>query len=124
VAASSPAAALLRSLLFSGFRAGGLVRFGLFRSPRSPSGRVLRLFFSSWPAASAFARRWSVRLGVPVVVRRGWGGALCGAWVVSVPVPWVPYMPSRFSGQAVSCWRVGGLRGFLSVVRRWSAGVV
>jgi hypothetical protein len=122
--ASSSAAALLRSLLWSAFRAGGLVRFGLFASRRSPSGRVLRLFFSSWPSASGFARRWSVRLGVPVVVRRGCGVASCGAWVVSVPVAWVPWFPSRFFGLAVSVWRVGGLRGFVSVVRAWSAGVV
>jgi hypothetical protein len=118
------AVASLRPLLFSAFRAGGLRGFGLFVSRRSPSGRVLRLSFASWASASAFARRWAVRLGLPVVVRRSvaWG------WVVSVPVvAWVPYLPSRCVGSWCLPWCLGGargLRGFCRAVRRWSAGVV
>jgi hypothetical protein len=111
-------------VLWSAFRAGGLCAFGLFVSRRSPSGRVLRVAFSSWSSASAFARRWAGRLGLPVVVRRSaaWG------WVVSVPVvAWVPYLPSRCVGSWCRPWVLGrarGVRGFVLAVRWWSAGVV
>ncbi len=121
--AFSPAGALVRSLLFSGFRAGGLAGWSFAVSRRSPSGRVLRVAFSSWASASSFARRWSVRLGSPVVVRRSvaWG------WVASVPVAWVAYLPSGAVGSWAVPWVLGrprGVRGFVLAVRRWSAGVV
>ena len=56
----------VRSLAFSAFRAGGLVAFRARPSGRSFSGAVAVVSFSSPAARARFARRWSVRLGVPV----------------------------------------------------------
>ena len=115
-------ASSLRSLLWSAFRAGSLAAFGLFRSSRSPSGSVLRVAFGRWSSASAFARRWSLRCGLPVAVRRS---ALlgCGSvWVVSVVV----LRPRAFPSGSSSLWwsARGGLRAFVLAVALWSCGVV
>ena len=102
-----------RSLLFSAFRAGSLVAFGLFSSSRSPSGFVLRLSFARFAPAASFARRWSARLGVVVACRRS-ASFVGGAWVVSVPVS---VGSSRCPGRGLWVWCGGrAVSGFVSLV--------
>lgn len=114
----SPAAlASPRSLAFSAFRSGSLVRLRLRSSFSAPGGFVVVAFFRCPARAGAFARRWAGRLGVSVAVRRS--GAL---W--AVPVPCAP-VPRRFVVPSPVCvgggglWvsAVGGLRSFLRSLR-------
>ena len=104
-----------RSVAFSAFRAGSLCSVLLRPSSRAFSGAALVCSFASPRSAAAFARRWSVRLGVLVFVRRAPGG-----WSVSVPV-------RRRSSRWPACvgrvvvWS-GGLRGFCASLG--SAGLV
>lgn len=103
-----------RSVAFSAFRAGSLRSLVVRRSLHSRSGFVLVASFHSSASASAFARRWAARLGLPVAVRRS--GRRSGAsWSVSVPV--VVAEPSVFACVAARVSFVGGLR---SLVRQLS----
>lgn len=61
--------------------ASGAVRWRLRSSPRSFSGAVVVVGFSSRPAAVAFASAWSGVVGFPVAVR-----CFSGVWGASVPV--------------------------------------
>jgi hypothetical protein len=90
------AACSARLAALSGRRAlvGALLR----PSPRSYSGWVLAVSFSSPAVASSFARAWSGRLGLPCFVRPA-----PGAWVVSVPVA-----PPASAGPVVLPWRGPG----------------
>lgn len=103
-----------RSLCWSAFLCGSLSAVVLRGSSRSFSGRALDCMFSSPSSAARFARRWAVRLGLSVPVRR----SPCGLWAVSVPVAWrssrvPPSYASRVS------WS-GGLRAFSAAL--WVAG--
>jgi hypothetical protein len=84
VPAPAPAAVLVSvsSAVWSAFRSGGLVRWGVRPSVRSSSGAVAVLSFSSPAAAGRFAARAARRAGVSVAVRPA-----AGCWSVSVPVP-------------------------------------
>lgn len=104
-----------RLVAFSAFRVGSLRSVLLRPSARAFSGAALVCVFASPRAAGAFARRWSVRLGVLVFVRRAPGG-----WSVSVPVRRRSSRWPACVGRVV-CWS-GGLRGF--VLSLASAGLV
>lgn len=65
----------------SAFRAGSLANVLLRYSSHSQSGLVLVAVFRDHTRAGSFARRWSIRLGLGVAVRRHPAG-----WAVSVPV--------------------------------------
>ena len=104
-----------RSVAFSAFRCGGLRSVLLRPSSRAFSGAALVCSFASPGAAGAFARRWAVRLGVLVFVRRAPGG-----WSVSVPVA---RRSSRWPvGVGLLVVWSGGLRGFCASLG--SAGLV
>jgi hypothetical protein len=96
------AARSLRSVCFSGFRAGSLARVWMGPSVHSFSGHVLRLGFARQTSATSFARRWAARIGASVAVSRE--GAL--VWV-SVPVA-LPH--SRYPGSGRVVVVSGGLR--------------
>ena len=77
-------------LVWSAFRAGGLVGVRYRLSRRTTSGVALDACFKSQVSASAWAVRWAARLGLSVKVRRG---SRPGYWSVSVPVSGcVPFM--------------------------------
>lgn len=100
-----------RSVVWSGFRSGGLWSAVLRPSHHAPSGWVVVLVFRSPVAASVFARSFAPLLGVPLAVR----SRVC----VSVPVSVVGSRPAGV-GRPVSA--VGGLCPFAASVR--SAGWV
>mgnify|MGYP006294597187 CR=1 len=104
----------LRSLAFSAFRAGSLASL-CFRPGRSGAGTVLCAGFDDARAAGAFARRWAIRLGRSVACRHRELGAH-GRFHVSVPVRWNHAYPPAGSGRVI-LW-TGGLRGFLTAIRR------
>jgi hypothetical protein len=93
-----------RGLAWSAWLCGGLLSVSFRPSSRSFSGAVLVARFRSPAAASRFARRWALRLGVPVFVRRSG---------VSVPVsgPGFP-LPGPWFGFSVPVSGLG-LRGFV-----------
>jgi len=104
------------SVFRSAFRAGSLSSLLLRRSSRAPSGLVVAAGFGRFAAAAGFARLWSRRLGVSVVVRRAPAG-----FVVSVPVAWPSSrLPRCFA------WRLPvsglGVRGFAQLVRGSGVG--
>jgi len=102
----------IRHLVFSAFRAGGLRSVLLRSSSRSRSGVVLVAVFGSSHRAAAFARRWAVRLGLGVFVRRHPGG-----FAVSVPVVLPSSRPPLGFGQLLAVR--GGVRGLVSLLG-WS----
>jgi len=100
-----------RSVAFSAFRSGGLVSVALRPARWSPSVLVLVAGFRSQVGAGLFARRWSARLGRPVVVRRS--GRFRS---VSVPVAGIP------SGLCFGVWVRGGLRGLVRALSVLASG--
>ena len=70
-----------KSVVWSAFRAGSLRAVQLRPSVHARSGAVCVCSFRSATAAGQFARRWALRLGLSVAVRRS-----AGLWAVSVPV--------------------------------------
>lgn len=100
-----------RSLAFSAFRTGSLYGFVVRPSLNSATGIVAVCTFSCPVRAATFARRWAIRLGLPVVIRH--------RVMVSVPVIVAGSHP-LFFGRPVSC--AGGLRGFIRSLG--AAGVV
>jgi hypothetical protein len=101
----------VRSVVWSGFRSGGLWSAVLRPSRRSPSGWVVVLVFRSPVAAGRFARSFAPLVGAPLAVR--------SRVAFSVPVAVVGSRPAGV-GRPVSA--VGGLRPFAASVR--SAGWV
>lgn len=69
--------------------ASGAVRWRLRSSPRSFSGAVVVVGFSSPVVAGAFAAAWSGWVGFPCAVRLFAGGV----WGVSVPIAAPPSSP-------------------------------
>lgn len=90
-----------RSLAFSAFRAGSLHSFVVRPSLNSATGIVAVCTFSCPVRAASFARRWAIRLGLPVAIRH--------RVTVSIPVVVAGSRPF-FLGRVVS--PAGGLRGF------------
>lgn len=101
-------------VLWSAFRAGGLVAVLLRPSRHARSGRVLVAVFVCPRRAGAFARRWAGRLGLAVVVRRHPAG-----WAVSVPVA---VSRSRLPARAGSLLPVAGGVRRLALVAGWLGG--
>lgn len=114
----SLAPARARSLICSAFRAGSLRAFILRQSLRSPTGLVLAFSFASPFRASSFARRWAVRLSLPLTIRREIGSL----WSVSIPVrSQSTRLPSGISWR----WSVrGGLAGLHDALRSSGLGIV
>jgi len=106
----------IRHLIFSAFRAGGLRSVLLRSSAHSHSGVVLVAVFGNRSQAAAFARRWSVRLGLSVFVRRHPGG-----FAVSVPVSLPSSRPPSGFGKLLAVR--GGVRGLVSLLGFSGLGV-
>jgi hypothetical protein len=98
------------SVVWSAFRAGACQLVAWRASAHASSQRVAEAFFVSAPAAAAFARRWALRLGLAVRVRRSHAG-----WSVSVPVvAW----PSAGAGAVVCGGQCGGVLGVARGLRQ------
>ncbi len=97
-----------KSVVWSGFRAGGLRSFLLRPSVHARSGRVVVLSFARQAAAAACARRWAGRLGVAVRV-----SFIGGLWAVSVPVP---ASSSRLPAGAAFPWAVSGVQSVVAAL--------
>ncbi len=110
-APSLPPSPSVASVVWAGFRSGGLVAWAVRPSARASSGWVCALSFGSVAAAGRAARRAAGRAGVSVAVRRS--GAL---WSVSVPVA-----PVGWLSGALFFGGVGGVRGVAAALRSWSA---
>lgn len=101
-----------RSLAFSAFGSGSL-RSLVVRRSLSGSRFVLVASFGSASAAGAFARRWSVRLGRSVLVRRvssSFSARVGAFWAVSVPCALAPAAALGCAWAVARVSFVGGLR--------------
>ena len=99
----------VRSLAFSGFRAGSLSSVVFRGSARSFTGFVLELRFKNYDRACGFARLWSARLGLSVRLSPHFG-----LWSVVVPCLWASSRVPRVYGRAIAV--CGGVRGLVRVL--------
>jgi hypothetical protein len=98
------------SVVWSAFRAGSCTLVAWRASAHASSRRAAEAFFVSRASAWSFARRWAVRLGVTVPIRRARSG-----WSVAVPV--ASWVASAGAGAVIMRGPTGGVRGVARGVR-------